>query len=1054
MILIRRVAATDFKQLESIDLRLPRRGRILVRGLNEAGKSTLFEAVFFALFGRPLASGSGHARLDDVIRYGTDEARVELDVEVSSGASPRVLSLRRVVRRGRPNTWELDVVAPDGSVEEVRGNRVVNERVESELGLDGDALLDTCFVEQKKLEKLEGMSRAQREQSLMRLFNLDRLLEIADQLKVRHGDEAAVLRLDRRAELAELQASIPDLRTEHASLAAAHERATARDELRDLSVRLGDLEGARSELADARKSAEALRARAADAERALAAATFLREARTARDLALGSETEAARLQSLQDAAKAARDEELRIVERGKAIGRLARRHECLVRLAAERERLLEAVSAADQRLVEVARDRESLNEARQGLADARARGRDLATAMEELAGDARAFDVRDAMRDLLDAQDALAAQGLASGRADDVAAARHAREDAARARYLQSGAAAVIAVALLTGSLLADGMLQVALMAAAIAVSALLAWRWLVASRHIEGLAVELGRLEAADALRGHEILRHSQREEGARQRLRELNAIAPSTAERALAALEHIDARLGERTREDVTRAMAAAREMAALTTAEAATLAERQSELARRSGRVDAAALGDERDSQATRAARLAGLLERRAPQLEDQARTLSVTRDPAVLERELGALREALKTARETARQEQELARRAADARRTAAERWAQAERGWTAAADGLAIGEWSQDLDDEGWDAAAAALADAYKIAGGDAVRSGAEQAAARAGSMAGALGANERAFDADFGSLAERLARLNVAEALEPVMPSADAARAMPSADAARATPSAEAAQATPAALEAARATSSSGAARATPAALEAAADLLERMTPEPSAAIATKRDAVHSELTAAIGVSDRLARELGLEGEHLDAEATAAERDSAMHALAVRRYAADIANQAGRNVIRRVLPQTIEHMRGLLPLLTQGRYFDVQLSDDYRIEVYDERAGAWRQKAIFSGGARDQMSLTLRLAFALATLPEERGARPGFLFLDEPLGAFDEERAAALISLLTEGEIADSFDQVFLISHVRVDEGQFDYRITMADGKVVDSTLPEQPSAA
>ena len=54
MIHLRRLAARQFKQLDQVDLELPERARILVKGLNEAGKSTLFEAVFFGLAGADL----------------------------------------------------------------------------------------------------------------------------------------------------------------------------------------------------------------------------------------------------------------------------------------------------------------------------------------------------------------------------------------------------------------------------------------------------------------------------------------------------------------------------------------------------------------------------------------------------------------------------------------------------------------------------------------------------------------------------------------------------------------------------------------------------------------------------------------------------------------------------------------------------------------------------------------------------------------------------------------------------------------------------------------
>ncbi|MCS7287303.1 MAG: hypothetical protein RMK30_07455, partial [Anaerolineae bacterium] len=90
----------------------------------------------------------------------------------------------------------------------------------------------------------------------------------------------------------------------------------------------------------------------------------------------------------------------------------------------------------------------------------------------------------------------------------------------------------------------------------------------------------------------------------------------------------------------------------------------------------------------------------------------------------------------------------------------------------------------------------------------------------------------------------------------------------------------------------------------------------------------------------------------------------------------------------------------------------------------------------------------DQFSLILRLAFALAALPEERGVAPSFIFLDEPLGSFDNDRIEAFLYLLTEGEIARNFDQIFLISHVPVDPNLFDYYIVMEDGRILESNLP------
>ena len=141
----------------------------------------------------------------------------------------------------------------------------------------------------------------------------------------------------------------------------------------------------------------------------------------------------------------------------------------------------------------------------------------------------------------------------------------------------------------------------------------------------------------------------------------------------------------------------------------------------------------------------------------------------------------------------------------------------------------------------------------------------------------------------------------------------------------------------------------------------------------------------------------------------------------------------------------------MDYLRRILPTLTRDRYHDAQLDPEtYKIQVWDERAGAFKEKNIFSGGTKDQFSLALRLAFALATLPQERGAAHSFIFLDEPLGSFDDERADALIYLLTEGEIARAFDQIFLISHVHVNERLFTHHVVLENGRVVETDLPRE----
>jgi energy-coupling factor transporter ATP-binding protein EcfA2 len=71
------------------------------------------------------------------------------------------------------------------------------------------------------------------------------------------------------------------------------------------------------------------------------------------------------------------------------------------------------------------------------------------------------------------------------------------------------------------------------------------------------------------------------------------------------------------------------------------------------------------------------------------------------------------------------------------------------------------------------------------------------------------------------------------------------------------------------------------------------------------------------------------------------------------------------------------------------------------------------------------------------------------GVAPGFIFLDEPLSAFDSLRAQALVELITTGIIAQQFNQVILISHQHAfNREAFRYHVRMDAGQIVESDLP------
>ncbi|MBO0887763.1 SMC family ATPase [Candidatus Bathyarchaeota archaeon] len=157
--------------------------------------------------------------------------------------------------------------------------------------------------------------------------------------------------------------------------------------------------------------------------------------------------------------------------------------------------------------------------------------------------------------------------------------------------------------------------------------------------------------------------------------------------------------------------------------------------------------------------------------------------------------------------------------------------------------------------------------------------------------------------------------------------------------------------------------------------------------------------------------------------------------------LAVVKYSVRGLEQTSESLRNRVKPQVERYMGLILPVITSGRYKAVELEEDYTVKVFDPEAGEFKPKEVFSGGTEDQLLLAMRLAFALALIPQAKGRNPEFLFLDEPLGSSDKIRREGILSLMR-GELSENFKQIFLISHVGDLEVEADTVVEMDNGQV------------
>jgi len=119
----------------------------------------------------------------------------------------------------------------------------------------------------------------------------------------------------------------------------------------------------------------------------------------------------------------------------------------------------------------------------------------------------------------------------------------------------------------------------------------------------------------------------------------------------------------------------------------------------------------------------------------------------------------------------------------------------------------------------------------------------------------------------------------------------------------------------------------------------------------------------------------------------------------------------------------RMRPEIAELASGFLADLTDGRYNELDLTEDYTVTILEGGV----PKPVISGGEEDLVNLVLRLA--ISQMIAERAGQPlSLLVLDEIFGSLDEARRQHVVGLLR--RLADRFPQVILITHIeQVREG-------------------------
>lgn len=117
------------------------------------------------------------------------------------------------------------------------------------------------------------------------------------------------------------------------------------------------------------------------------------------------------------------------------------------------------------------------------------------------------------------------------------------------------------------------------------------------------------------------------------------------------------------------------------------------------------------------------------------------------------------------------------------------------------------------------------------------------------------------------------------------------------------------------------------------------------------------------------------------------------------------------------NLNSQIRPRLSESASDLMAQITDGRYNEVDLDEDYAPRLFDDG----EYKPVISGGEEDILHLAMRLAIS-QMIADRAGMDLGLLVLDEVFGSLDEGRRENVIGLLQ--NLKGRFQQILLITHI------------------------------
>ena len=156
----------NFKSYKNTTIKFDK-GISVIVGENGAGKSTILEAISFALFKQHTAK-----KIDDLVRNNADAMSLELDF-ISGGKEYRII---RDKTKSQMKSTILTKTASNGQFIPIcTGDKEVSNQVKQILDIDSDLFLNAIYIRQGEIAELVDKTSAEKKQLIGKLLGLDSL---------------------------------------------------------------------------------------------------------------------------------------------------------------------------------------------------------------------------------------------------------------------------------------------------------------------------------------------------------------------------------------------------------------------------------------------------------------------------------------------------------------------------------------------------------------------------------------------------------------------------------------------------------------------------------------------------------------------------------------------------------------------------------------------------------------------------------------------------------------------------------------------------------------